>query len=257
MKNSKKLEKSRGIIAFANNNGTTDYVKIATNSLKLAEKTLGLPTTLISLDELKYSNKRYDIDTKQFVDWKNYNRCMAYDLSPYDETIVIDADYLILDNNLKKIFDCQWDYILQRTCTALTTEYPTKMGQNSLPYVWATVFAFRKTKKSKQFFDLISRIQTNYNYYKLLFNVEQRNFRNDYAFAMADTILNGYTVSKNSIPGSLITIDQVIKSITKKDNKLIIKDELKSYVIPLTNIHVMSKSYLQSDNFLELLNDLA
>ena len=257
MKKLKKSEKSRGIIAFANNNGTIDYISIAKNSLKLAEKTLGLPTTLISLDDLNYNNTRYDIDTNQFIEWKNFDRCLAYQLSPYDETIVIDADYLIIDNNLNKIFDCPWDYLLQRENLSLTTTYPTKMGTTSLPYVWATVFAFRKTEKSKLFFDLVSRIQNNYTYYKLLFNVDQRNFRNDYAFAMADVILNGYKVSSHGIPGTMITVDQVIQSITKKDNKLIIKDKIKSYVFPLTNLHVMSKAYLQSDNFLELINDLA
>jgi hypothetical protein len=257
MKKLKKSEKSRGIVAFANNNKVTDYISIAKNSLKIAEKTLGLPTTLISLDDLNYNNTRYDIDTEQFVEWKNYDRCLAYDLSPYDETIVIDADYLILDNNLNKIFDCQWDYLLQRNNLALSTSYPTKMGTNSLPYVWATVFAFRKTKKSKLFFDLILRIQKNYNYYKLLFNIDQRNFRNDYAFAMADIILNGYSVIPHSVPGTMITVDQVIQSIIKKDNKLIIKDNSKSFVLPITNLHIMSKAYLQSENFLELVNELA
>lgn len=257
MKKLKKSEKSRGIIAFANNNGTTDYVSIAKKSLKLAEKTLGLPTTLISLDDLNYNNTRYDIDTEQFVEWKNYDRCLAYELSPYDETIVIDADYLILDDSLNKIFDCSWDYLLQRENLSLTTTYPTKMGTTSLPYVWATVFAFRKTEKSKLFFDLILRIQNNYSYYKLLFNVDQRNFRNDYAFAMADIILNGYSVPVQGLAGTMITVDQVIQSITKKDNKLVIKDNTKSYVLPLTNLHVMSKLYLQSDNFLEFINELA
>ena len=131
------------------------------------------------------------------------------------------------------------------------------MGANSLPYVWATVFAFRKTEKSKLFFDLISRIQKNYNYYKLLFNVDQRNFRNDYAFAMADIILNGYSIVPHSIYGTMITVDQVINSISKKDNKLIIKDNSKSFVLPVTNLHIMSKAYLQSENFLELVDGLA
>jgi hypothetical protein len=74
---------------------------------------------------------------------------------------------------------------------------------------------------------------------------------------MADIILNGYSVIPHSVPGTMITVDQVIQSIIKKDNKLIIKDNSKSFVLPITNLHIMSKAYLQSENFLELVNELA
>ena len=156
MKISKKLEKSRGILAFAYNVDTIDYVSIAKHTLSLASKKLGIPYTLITDQELKndIQNSRYDIDTDSFITWRNIGRHNAYDLSPYDETLVIDVDYLIADDNLNKIFNVEWDYLLQRQSFALTTEWPQLMGTNSLPYVWATVFAFRKTKKSKMFFDL-------------------------------------------------------------------------------------------------------
>jgi hypothetical protein len=122
--------------------------------------------------------------------------------------------------------------------------------------VWATVFAFRKTARAKQYFDLIGRIQRNYAYYCALFNVDSRNYRNDYAFAIADTILNGYTVEKKSIPGSILAVDQSLESMTVKDKHIVVKDTTKSYVLPRTNLHVMSKAYLQSDNFKILVNQL-
>ena len=258
MKISKKLEKSRGILAFAYNVDTIDYVRIAEQTLKLASKKLGIPYTLITDQELKNDsqNSRYDIDTDSFISWRNIGRHNAYDLSPYDETLVIDVDYLIVDNNLNKIFDIEWDYLLQRQSFALTTKWPQQMGKNSLPFVWATVFAFRKTEKSKLFFRLIGRIQRNYAYYCALFNVEQRNFRNDYAFAMADIIINGYAISTHSIPDNMLAVNQPIKSIELKDNKFVIKDKEKSYVTPVMNLHIMSKAYLQSDNFKSLVSDL-
>jgi hypothetical protein len=130
------------------------------------------------------------------------------------------------------------------------------MGSNSLPYVWATVFAFRKTEKSKMYFDLIGRIQRNYAYYCALFNVDSRNYRNDYAFAIADTILNGYAIETKSIPGSILAVDQSIQSMTVKDKHIVVKDKNKSYVLPHTNLHVMSKAYLQSDDFKILVDRL-
>jgi hypothetical protein len=258
MKTSKKLEKSRGLLAFAYNVDTIDYVSIAESTLSLASKQLNLPYTLITDRELKNDlhTMRHDVDTGEFIKWRNVGRHHAYELSPYEETLVIDVDYLILDNNLNKIFDIDWDYLLARNSHALTAQWPGTMGANSLPYVWATVFAFRKTARAKRYFDLIGRIQRNYAYYCALFNVDGRNYRNDYAFAIADTILNGYTVVKKSIPGSILAVDQSIQSMTVKDKHIVVKDKNKSYVLPRTNLHVMSKAYLQSNDFKILVSHL-
>jgi hypothetical protein len=106
------------------------------------------------------------------------------------------------------------------------------------------------------FFDLIGRIQRNYAYYCSLFNVDQRNFRNDYAFAMADIIINGYVIGGQSIPDNMLAVNQSIKSIDLKNNKFIIKDKERSYVTPVMNLHIMSKAYLQSDNFKNLVSQL-
>ena len=258
MQNLKKSEKSRGILAFAYNVETIDYVSIAQSTLKLASKNLNLPYTLITDKEFKNEslNSRLDIDSGNFIQWRNAGRHHAYELSPYDETLVIDVDYLVLNKNLNKIFDTEWDYLLQRNSFALATEFPRLMGETSLPFIWATVFAFRKTPKSKMYFEMIGRIQRNYHYYRSLFNIQERIFRNDYAFAIADIVLNGYSIENASIPESMFTVDQVIDSIEILDKNLIIKDSTKSYVVPRINLHVMSKAYLQSDNFKKLIDRL-
>jgi hypothetical protein len=256
MKNSKKSGKSRGILAFAYNVDTIDYVSIAQTTLSVASKKLGLPYTLITDKELenKVHNTRYDIDSNNFIQWRNVGRHHAYDLSPYDETLVIDVDYLILNNNLNKIFEVDWDYLLLRNSFALTTEWPILMGKSSLPYVWATVFAFRKTAKSRMFFDLVGRIQRNYHYYRDLYNIQERIFRNDYAFAIADIILNGYCLDKKTIPENMLAVNQVIQSIDIINDSLVIKDAIQSYVVPRSNLHIMSKGYLQSENFKTLVD---
>ena len=163
---------------------------------------------------------------------------------------------MIIDNNLNKIFDVKWDYLLARHSHALTATWSDTMGKNSLPYVWATVFAFRKTARAQMYFDLIGRIQRNYAYYCALFNVDGRNYRNDYAFAMADIILNGYSVGNKSIPGSILAIDQPVQTIDIKDGHIVVKDKIKSYVLPQTNLHVMSKAYLQSNDCKNFINKL-
>jgi hypothetical protein len=116
-----------------------------------------------------WHNYRHDVDLGRPVEWKNFGRNLAYELSPYDETLVIDADYVVLDRSLLKIFDVSWDYLLQRHARSINNEFvPNVMGSRSLPYVWATVFAFRKTPRAQIFFDLVRRIQANYHYYRIV-----------------------------------------------------------------------------------------
>jgi hypothetical protein len=257
MQNSNRLEKSRGIVAFAINTATTDYESIAEQTVALAARVLDLPYTVITEDHMSHMNwhnYRYDVDLGNEVEWKNFGRNLSYELSPYDETLVIDVDYVVQDAGLLKIFDLPWDYLLQRTARSLNDEYvPNIMGAHSLPYIWATVFAFRKTARAKAFFDLVQRIEANYHYYRELFNVESRSYRNDYAFAMADTILNGFAVSDISIPGPMLNILQPIESMVLQGNRVIIKDRHAAYVVPRMNMHVMGKAYLQSNNFKEFI----
>jgi hypothetical protein len=259
--NSSAYVKSRGIVAFAVNTSTTDYVGIANKTLKLAGQILNLPYTIITEDsvcEYIRPSTRHDRDLGKFVEWKNMGRNSAYHASPYDETLVIDVDYVVQDDSLLKIFDVPWDYLLMRDARSLTNEdVPTLMGAHSLPYVWATVFAFRKTSRAKMFFDLVTRIQDNYHYYRELFNVESRTYRNDYAFAMADVIMSGFALNTHSIPGPMLNVLQPIDSIEVKGNQLVIKDPNGAYVIPRMNMHIMSKQYLQSNNFDKFVNGTA
>lgn len=249
---------SKGIVAFAVNTSETDYVGIAHTTLSHASKVLGIPYTVItSLDQDNWVNHRYDIDTEKFVEWRNVGRYHAYELSPYDETLVMDVDYVVQDSRLLEVFDTEFDYLLQRHSHSLNGPMHEMMGPHSLPFVWATVFAFRKTPRAKMYFELVQRVQDNYGYYRELFKVQERNYRNDYAFAIADYILNGYTVGTNSIPGSMLTIDQPISKIEVRENTFIIRDAAQAYIVPKTDTHIMSKAYLQSPEFKEFIQNVA
>ena len=47
MKNSSALEKSKGVVIFATNTESIDYVKIANRTSRLIEHYLGLPVTIL------------------------------------------------------------------------------------------------------------------------------------------------------------------------------------------------------------------
>lgn len=251
----KKLEKSKGVVIFANNTESINYVRLAEKAAHLAEKNLNLPVTILSniLDNsLVNKNKRFSVDTGELGSWNNLNRYMAFKLSPYDQTILIDSDYLIFDNNLLKLMNTVNDYYLHSSNIFVDNlKHKEILGKYSLKSLWATVIVFNKTKKSELLFKLVKRIQNNFPYYCKLYNIQHTNFRNDYAFTIADSIINGYKQdNSNYIPYPLISLAESLIDFQVKDDKFFIKTKSKAFVLPKQNIHILSKKYLE-ENFNE------
>jgi hypothetical protein len=266
-----KLEKSRGVVLFAFNTDKVDYVKIADESSRLIAKNLKLPITLITDEgavpvfcydrvikvKSKDGNYRLDKDNS-LIEWKNFDRYSAFYLSPYEETLLIDTDYLVLDDTLLKLFDQLYDYRLMYKMQTPAGISDEEMGPSSLPLVWATVVLFKKTKKSKLFFDLIHRIQKNYSYYKNLYRMRDTSYRNDHAFSIANIILNGYALDEHSsIPWPMLTIKDDVHQIEIKDPFLIIRTNHQATVILPQNLHIMDKNYLTTNNFREFVNKVS
>jgi hypothetical protein len=256
MQNSKKSAKSKGVVLFAFNTAV-DYVKIADRASKLIEHTLQLPVTLIT-DKGAEPKFSYDhvinVDAMPAtfrapdgsVQWRNRGRFTAYELSPYEQTLLLDSDYLMLDRSLLTILKTTVDYkLMHHSYTANGMKY-AMMGETSLPYVWATVVAFNKTPLSEMLFDMVGRIQRNYQYYRALYNIREVNFRNDYAFAIANNILSGYNTNESQgIPWPMFTIDEDIESIPLITKDFLhVRHQKSGIVMPRQN-----KQYLLSDDF--------
>ena len=269
MQNYANLEKSRGAVVFAFNTHV-DYVAIADQTSRLIQHSLGLPVTLItdreSTPKFDYDcvvrvdpesgNLRNDLDN-QVVEWRNFGRYLAYELSPYQETLLLDTDYVVLDSNLLKLFATDFDYRLMHHNSTNQGRQVSVMGVTGLPFVWATVVLFRKTEKSKLFFNLIGRIQRNYNYYRALYNIHENSYRNDYAFAIANMILNGYSINESqSIPWPMYTIDKKIERINLVKNQVRVYTQDQAVVLPRQNIHIMDKDYLLSKEFQQIVEDV-
>ena len=263
MKNLKESAKSKGVVIFAFNSAHVDYVGIADQTSKLIEKNLNLPITLVTdilanpnfnydyiiRAESKEGNFRFAKDGKTY-EWRNFDRYRAYDLSPYDETILMDTDYLVLDDSLLKLFLQPFDYRLMYQMQTPKELNKDEMGPHSLPMVWATVALFRKSSVSKMFFDMVGKIQRNYGYYRNLFGIREGNYRNDFAFSMANIILNGYTLTpEQSIPWPMTTIEDTIHSLTVTNKFITAKYQNNADVISRQNLHIMDKNYLLSNQF--------
>lgn len=254
MQSSAKSEKSRGVLIFATNTAETDYVGIAEQNARLIKHYMGLPTTIVSAKDTG-SNRRFSTDTGTFVEWKNFGRHEAYKASPYDETIILDADYLVFDDSLSKLFSSQFDYLLfDKNRYVNIPQQPSVMGPHSLPYVWATAVLFRRTERTRLFFDLVAMIKRNYDYYRLLYNVQEGNYRNDYAFAIAHYILNGFNLAPASFaPFPIHTVTGTITSISASTH-VVLKTPDRGFVLPMQNLHIISKAWLTSPALKELVD---
>ena len=238
--------KSKGVVLFAYDTPQVNYTKIANQAARLITHTLKLPVTIISEQFSTQNNYRLGYGNGQ--PWYNLDRYQAYNASPYDETILLDSDYLVLDTALLKILNTIDDYSIVTNNQSPIQSMNSRMGLMSLSQVWATAVIFKKTPKAESLFNLVGRVQRNYNYYRRLYNITQQNFRNDYAFAIADNIVNGYD-SSPGIPWTMVTLENVVEKIEVQNNRLIVREKDSAHVLPRQSLHVMDKDYLQSDEY--------
>jgi len=124
------------------------------------------------------------------------------------------------------------------------------MGEHSLPFVWATAVFFRKTNRARALFDIVKIVEKNYSYYRALYNIKDSNYRNDYAFAIAHYVINGYAISRREfLPWPILTVPGILDNIDLVGDDLVIRTPSRAYVSPKQSIHILSKTYLQSSAF--------
>ncbi len=273
---------SQGIVMFAHNNNTVDYVKQAIFSAMQVKKYLKKPVTLITSNQehlkLHYKNHRQVFDTviavqesptfqiKDFYDgaekkiqdlWKNHLRSTAYELSPYDETIVMDTDYIVGNTNLLKCFLSKEDFLIHQKSIYVNyfnhAEGKIKyISDTGIEMYWATVFYFKKTDRVRKLFDFIQHIKDHWTYYRFVWQIPEQNFRNDYAFSIAIHELQGNRKGHwpQSMPDSLYYITDRDKADSFNQGKWQLSlcagiNYVKTSAQSI-NLHVMNKFSLDS-----------
>jgi hypothetical protein len=270
---------SKGVLVFARNNYQIDYIKQAYFLARRVSKYLGLPTTVVtdSKDYLlwKYPDAESVFDhviiadcsdmpgDKVFYDgamvsktlrWRNGDRPDSYNLSPYDETLVLDTDVVICNDIFLKCFSDQNDLLMYKESTDITgidrgKEFIT-ISDTSVDFYWATVIFFRKTETNKTFFDLVRHIQDNWDHYRHIFQLRTSQYRNDFSFSIAAHIMNGYQSGNfiMPVPGKLYYVtDKSILWQIASDSLLILLEKPKhngeytALRIKNANVHVMNK----------------
>jgi hypothetical protein len=284
---------------YAHNNPEIDYVKIACANALMVQKNLQVPVTLVtdsgsinwSRKELgsdfidscfekiievdkdyafnnlrNFSDTRYTSKSLQFY---NCNHSDAYKLSPYDETLFIDCDYLIMSSALNNCWGSNNDVMINKTIYSPIddcTPYSKNLDDMGIKLYWATVIYFKKSSLAEFLFEFVGHIQKNYGYYRDLYSFSGGMFRNDNAFSIAIHTLNGFSeeapiVCELPIPGLLMSWDtnDIQKINGVNDITLYIEktNERGNYLLVRfknTDVHIMNKWSItrNADRLIEL-----
>lgn len=293
---------SRGVLMYAHNNAEIDYFKIACANALMVKKNLQVSVTLVtdegtldwgkkSLGEefvnrcfehiiltkriWSFENKRTFSDTsasQKTLQFYNCNHWEAFELSPYDETLFIDTDYLIMSSALSNCWGSEGDFMINHKIFTPGLDkdpYSKYIDDFGIRLYWATVIYFKKTELAKFVFDTVKHIQENYNYYKQLYYFSNGMFRNDNAFSIAVHMLNGFTdnnvlIKELPITGLLMSwdVDDIYRINGINDITVYAEKPTKgTYLLArLKNqdIHIMNKWSIsrQSDRLIHLYTDL-
>lgn len=248
---------SRGVIIFAQNNSEVDYAKISLFAACRAKEYLGVPVSLITdskdwllqsqpnaetvfdkiipiWTETNQTKKFYDgsLSSKQLI-WKNLSRSDCFEYSPYDETLVIDSDYIISSSNLSKIWNNTNDFLIYKSSYDLARWRDSAsfdfINPHAISFYWATAFYFKKTDAMRDFFLLIKHIKDHWSYYRSLYFIDTPTFRNDFAFSIAIHIMNGNTYGDfaQPLPGKMyFSLDRdILLDINDTQIKMLVEKE--------------------------------
>ena len=198
-----------GALIFARNNEQIDYVAMARWSAQNIKRHLGIPTHIVTDNADPGTNTRHFTDVGT-VTWHNTNRMDAYQLTPWDRTLVLDADYVVASNQLACVLESDQDFLAHRWAydvTGLNTfEGLNWFGDVRMPMWWATVMIFNKSQTAKMIFDCMRMIRDNWTHYRNIYKNSAHTYRNDHALSIALGIVNGHTLTHAGIPWKLASL---------------------------------------------------
>jgi len=285
---------NKGILIFAHNNRQVDYSLMSLISGGLAKKHLNCPVSLVTdestadwmkesniygraesvfdkiiLTERPVSNNSrvlYDGDIKGTVSFNNTNRDTAWNLTPYERTLLIDADFFILSNNLNDYWDLDSDLLLSESINDAVSD--TRLGyldkyvsETGVKMYWATAIMFTKNEKTKAFFDTVNMIKENYEMFADIYRFNHLLYRNDIAFSIAKHIFDGFTeITSYNLPSILTFSDKdILEKIDDTGLIFLASEKFDDNYFPVRvknqDVHIMNKQSItrNHENLLEIL----
>jgi hypothetical protein len=269
------MSKSKGVLIFAHNSDAYNYYDMAEYTAKRVNHFLDLPATIVTDSDSLPHIRNYAWDNiiiedpdknnlREWGVWINKGRYQAFEHSPYEETILLDADYIVNSDNLLKIFDCYDDFMCHDKTNFLMYPHmqPDKISTISYDMLWATVVAFKKTKRAEQIFGCLEMVQKNYEHYANIHGFVSQGYRNDYGMTLALRIANGHLIPTNDfIPWRLTHIGRATTLYKNTDDEFNTeytvlfdnwqKNKIRKEYITIKNFdfHMLNK-----DNAVEIMN---
>lgn len=243
---------SQGVLLFCFDTEHTKYHKILERCVALIKKNLKSEVTVVTNFETYKKLRPLGFINYKFIEpeigntlngkaWNNVDRHMAYELTPYDQTLVMDIDYFCYTDNLKQVFDTNYDFLVPDQAYDLSGRNSFDHRRFSLiPMVWATVLYFRKNAKVEKIFQMVKYVKDWYPYFTDLYRIHAKNLRNDYVFAIALQQINGFT-DYDKFPFALSTLPPDCEIVKFTDNGLAWKNQDQINYVEDQDVHVLNK----------------
>lgn len=200
---------SKGYLILAQNTHKNDYTKLAYGlalSIKNSQSTVG--DVCLVTDEATLPSKYYDVfdhvlpvpwgDHAARSKWKIENKWKYYHVTPFDETVILDADMVFPEDvsHWWSVLSEKDIWITDKPRTfkgdiITSTKYRDAFVSNNLPNVYTAFMYFKKTNLTAELFKLVEIIFNNWErfYYNFLDETRPRKLSGDVAYALAIKIL--------------------------------------------------------------------
>jgi hypothetical protein len=205
----------QGYLTFAANTRDSNYLELAYRLAESIKDTQSIKNVSIVIDHITASSikdkhsRMFDRILVQGKDDRANSfvlEARAWDLTPYKQTIKIEADMLMTAN-----LDHWWSILDERdVCLTTTVFKPTGQlvtdrsqrrlfDDNLLPDVYNAVYYFRYTRDSQQFFHLVKRIFQEWPLFRdqILKNCRKKEPATDEVFAIAALL---YGIERCTLP---------------------------------------------------------
>ena len=258
-----------GAVIMAMRNDQVDYLALAAWNSHNIRRHLGLPVAVITDDastdtsafdrvvvvESSHGAGSRNLDQTEPRPWHNTNRVDAFDLSPWDRTLLLDADYVVASPALGVIMSGTAEISTHRWASDVTARDDFAglnwFGTVRMPQWWATVMVFDRSNRCRWIFDCMRMIRDNWSHYRRIYGVGTGLYRNDQALSIALNTENGHTLETTDIPWRLSTVmpDCDVQALAQDQYRIGYRDGQgrDRYITTQgQDLHVMAKKSLEA-----------
>jgi len=206
----------------SNGNGPNSNTNMNVRSMRVGDKTIRMP-------------------------WKNQTRPDSYDLSPFDQTILIDSDYFVFDNTLDTLFETGKNILCGKHVKEISHQNSLidydRLHHQSIKLFWATVLYFTKSTESMLMFEMMKAVKQNWEYYSKMYKFENsRTYRNDFAVSVALHFMQGKKeTTYYDLPFTIMCLADKNIMLNQKSFAFRYKNGWAATGFPKQNIHIMNK----------------